>query len=174
MKMRWTIAISAILSGVAILIMRIGPEPEAEHQPPEAGESSAKPDPPPLPAANPLLYSPPGETSSFPVRYTENGMIERLMFNVNPEKLRKLEGSYSADELKSGAGVYTVPFSSSWILRGTNMPEASFRIELNPESGTYELRGGEISLPQSSFGIFFEKEPETEETRTFLNWEKDF
>jgi len=89
--------------------------------------------------------------------------------------LNKYEGSYTLDDLLAKDGQSpSLNFRSSWLPGSGRIPEASVRVEFDPATGTYNVKGGGITDPKSNVGISFEKDQNGGESKTFLNWKKEF
>lgn len=106
--------------------------------------------------------------------YVQHSFTESLLSAINPESLKKYEGSYSGKELRSGnddPSVYKL--KSSWVT-GSNAPSVGIHIERNPATGQYEVSGGELYLPKSGFGFGYNENRTSGESQTFLNWKREF
>jgi hypothetical protein len=106
--------------------------------------------------------------------YTHHSFSETLLSMIDPEVLEKYEGSYTTDELREGNDAPpTYKLKSSW-LTGSDAPSVGIHIERNPATGNYEVSGGEIFLPGSGVGMSFDDDRESGESKTFLNWKREF
>ena len=109
------------------------------------------------------------------VVYVHQSFAESLIAMVNPEALRKYEGSYSADDFDSkGNRTPVYSFNTAWIWRNKSLPKVGIQVARNPITGKYEVNGGEVFLPNRGMGVSFEKDEANGETQTFLNWKRDF
>ncbi|WP_372794146.1 hypothetical protein [Pontiella sp.] len=101
---------------------------------------------------------------------------DRLLGLINPEALRKYEGSFTFAEFKAQRQdqVPEYSLSSTWLLTNSALPRASIKTAQNPDTGELEVSGGEIFLPESGLGVSFEKDEASGETRTFLHLKHGF
>jgi hypothetical protein len=98
----------------------------------------------------------------------------RLTDLLTPEYLQRYEGSYTLDELRDMQDrPRSFKLNSAWLIGTSNIPQAGVRLQEDPDTGNYKVRGGEVNLP-SGMGVSYEKDSDSGETRTFLNIKKQF
>ena len=100
--------------------------------------------------------------------------IDELFNQFDPEILEKYQGSGTGDEFFSADTNETLSISTSWFIWNANIPKAKLKFQKDPETGNYELNGGEIISPKNRISISHEQDTETNEKRTFLNFKKQF
>jgi len=102
-------------------------------------------------------------------------LTERLLSRVDQEKLKKYEGSYTISELRADEDpAYTVPLYSAWLPERLGLPQTRLRVKYKPETGSYELIGGDLQLPAEAWSLSYEKDSLSEENQTYLIWKKEF
>lgn len=107
-------------------------------------------------------------------KYTHHSLGDSLLTMLNPESLKKYEGSYTTDDLKNGDDSSSeIKLKSSWIT-GSSIPAIALLVGQNPASGKYEINGGEVYLPSRGIGLSFEEDQNTGESQTFLNMKRTF
>lgn len=126
------------------------------------------------PAGSPLAPDLEADYSHIPATEQQT-LYDRLSSMIDAESLQKYEGSHTWDDLRAGSDEPTLyNLSSGWIWGGSNTPQAGITVWENPETGEYEVSGGEIFLPKRGVGISYEEDKQTDETRTFFNLKKEF
>ena len=190
MKMRWAIRvliISAVLMGTGCSTRQPIRDHETEYIEPPAEKPVAIPveQPDVIPAekpanegmtAGPATPAPKTETlSPFSFTIDSPSLMDRILSRVDQKKLKKYEGSYTMDQLRSNEDPsYNVPFDSTWLPESLQLPHTRILVKYNPATGTYELVGGDLKLPAKDLSLSYEKDPSGEENQTFLIWKKDF
>jgi len=106
--------------------------------------------------------------------FEQESLRKKGRLKIDPQKLRKYEGSYTAEEIRSGSGgSESLPLNSQWLYKGSNRPQVQMKIGKNPVTGLYEPVGGEVALPLG-VGMSYEEDAQTGEQKTFLKLKKDF
>ena len=154
-------------AGQQTLLIDAAPEVAAATA--DTAETSTSPVPPEAPQTNPpapvLNATGTGQQTLF----------DRLVGKIDRESLEPYLGSYTWDDLAAGSGESTAySINSGWIWGGSNTPKAGLTVRKNPQTGEYGLSGGEVFLPGKGIGFSYEKDPEKDETRAFLNLKKEF
>lgn len=129
-----------------------------------------------MPTNNPLstAHLPSYRTSQ--IHYVHRSFSDFLFSMINPEAFQKYEGSYTAGEFEAERDSEAPAFSlsSSWVLHNKKLPKTGIKVAKNPETGNYEVSGGEVFFQEKGVGVSYEKDESTGETKTFLNFQKDF
>ncbi|MDH3981441.1 MAG: hypothetical protein OES84_00910, partial [Kiritimatiellaceae bacterium] len=117
-------------------------------------------------------YKPAAGSNEFV--YVHHSYTESLLSMIDAESLKKYEGSYSLEDLQNQeSGSSLLNLNSSWITGG-DIPQVGVHVARNPITGNYEVSGGELFLPNPGMGVSYERIEESGETRTFLNWKREF
>jgi hypothetical protein len=171
MKGRWIILV--LLVSAAVLLAWFLNRPGHMQQTPSASEPKEVPIP--ELKTNLLEYTYyPSSGEGMPL-YLHDSFSERLFSKLPSDALKKYEGSFTLDELRNKDGqAPSLNLKSSWLQGNRRIPEASVRVGFDPATGSYNVRGGGITDPKSNVGISFEKDGDAGESRTFLNWKKEF
>jgi hypothetical protein len=113
--------------------------------------------------------------SQFSVTIDSPSIMDRILGRVDQNKLKKFEGSYTIDQLRSNEDpAYNVPIDSTWLPESLPLPQTRVLVKYNPVTGTYELVGGDLKLPAKDLSLSYEKDPSSEENQTYLIWKKEF
>lgn len=176
MKKRWAIVIGIVLL-VAMLARQFLFNSPAPFKHPEVIASAPLSPSIPEVKTNLLAYTfEPAEEYPEGSLYVHHSFADRLFGMVHPESLEKYEGSYSTHDLHHQNDNKSKSFglNSSWVTGNSNLPEAGVHVAQNPVTGKYEVNGGEIFLPDPGVGVSYEKDEESGESKTFLNWKTTF
>ena len=125
----------------------------------------------------------PATSNSIPTHLSTNPIplikkehkFDQLLLKFDPEFLEKYQGSYRFSDLNNEKETTpSLSIHTSWFIWNTNTPKAKIKLEKDPNTGNYKINGGEISLPKDRISISHEKDPDKNETRTYLNFKKKF
>jgi hypothetical protein len=112
--------------------------------------------------------------SSNEFHYVQHSFADTLISMIDPELLKKYEGSYTDEELRERGDEPTVyNLRTSWFTV-SEAPSVGIHVILNPITGQYEIRGGDLYLPKSGFGMSYDENKTTGESETFFNWKREF
>ena len=177
------LVISAVLTGTGCSSREAIRNHEPEHiEPPvekpaaiPAEQPDAIPAEKPANAVMPTMKSKPETHSPFSITIDSPSLMDRLLSQMDQEKLKKYEGSYTMDQLRSNEDpAYNVPLDSTWLPDNLQLPHTRLVVNYNPESGSYELVGGDLKLPAKDLSLSYEKDSSGEENKTYLIWKKQF
>jgi hypothetical protein len=164
MRKQWYIFLLAAF--ILLLLAQLN-----RHRIPLPGSQAEEPAPTPPPTSTNLLP----EVELTKVHTPEQPLqFDQPSHRFDPQNLQKYEGSYTWEELLSGNGTRSFKLHSKWFGGSSNVPQAELIIRERPGSDEYELGGGKIFLPNHGMGISYEKDQQSDETRTFFNVKKEF
>lgn len=100
---------------------------------------------------------------------TGTGMtpLDQVMAKISPDTLAKMTNNNET----AGSG-HTFQLKSDWV-GVSNVPSTSLKMRYNPETGTYEFLGAEMTIEQQ-IGLGYEDDPESGETKGYLQLRKSF
>jgi hypothetical protein len=102
-------------------------------------------------------------------------LLEILFTRIEAGDLKTYEGSYTWDELKTKQdNPQSYSLRSKWLFHDSNVPQATAIIQEDPETGSYELRGGALFFPTPGIGLRHEETDSSGETRSAVYLKKEF
>ena len=167
--MRWPwilLSLAALSAVVVVVFLSFLPPPLP---PPNEPEAAA----PPAPANLPVYRYAAAGTPAIP-HFEYQSFTDRLLLMIDPLWFGPYQGSYTLEELSSGAGTSSFSINSSWLMHDPSIPQVGVVLWKEPDQDTYRVSGGELFLPESGMGISYEKIEETGETRAFLKFKREF
>ena len=102
----------------------------------------------------------------LPKASQSSGLYDYLFSLVDPESLKRFQGSYSMEDLSSGTPSYSL--SSQWFLDRPFLPRVRVSVRKNEESGDYELGGLQVQLPNSPLNVSYEHDADSDEQKALL------
>jgi hypothetical protein len=98
----------------------------------------------------------------------EDVLLEQWLTRVDPAYWEKLA---DPDEVETNG--YRFALKSAWIPGLSRLPHTTLRMRYDPATERYALLGAELEFG-SGFGISYEEDPDDEETRGYLRFNKSF
>ena len=113
--------------------------------------------------------------TNAPVKIVKKkGLIDSAIDSIDPESLKKYEGSYTITEFRNKESDEPITLNSSWILWNSKLPHVGASIRKNDQTGEYEFVGASLFLPTKGLGVSYERDKKTDEIRAYLNFKKSF
>lgn len=169
-KIAWVVvAASGLLVGRVLFVQRGVPSGGAEREPEIVSQSTG------LALADP-------DVPSFTTNLLTLDAYETLPYSLPTQEirvlplgfLRRYEGSYTAEEFASRSNQSrNLTLKSRWLGR-TNLPQLDLSFRENPDTGEFEVSGGELFLQDKGYGVSYETDADTDESRTYFNLRKQF
>ena len=108
------------------------------------------------------------ETREIHLDEEDEAAIEKWLAKINPSVLERVANGKGAS-----TNGYTFNVNSSWMPALSNLPPTSLRMRYNQETDMYEFLGVGLEL-KAGLGVGYEKDPESEESRGYLQFRKSF
>lgn len=95
-------------------------------------------------------------------------VVERWLVKIDPGTFERL-----ANGGEASSNGHALSIKSDWIPALSNLPHTTIRIRYNEETDTYEFLGAGLEW-EAGLGVGYEEDPDSEETRGYLQFRKSF